>query len=236
MIAGNYRIFYIYSTACLVGLIIGFIRRRVDTRIYMEIWREKVTHAVMRLLSRNVDSSKIICRSQNIMRITSFFEYTLPQSISAFFYIIVSSFMIWSALDWQGLIIIGMALLAIVISYIFSQIVGLVEVQCQEIREKREAAILARTISEIDQCYKHLKSLYVKRSDVEAYGWGLFDILAVGASLIAVAILVQVSPTTGTILYTMTYVDKLFNSTSMMPTFFNSLKEIQIMVDFLEKD
>lgn len=231
----DYHSFGVYVALSTVGLVIGFFRRRFDTRIFMRIWRDKATDTVKDMNQRGVDSTKVVSRYRLVGTYADFFEFTLPTSISSMMEIAVSLFMIWLVLPWGSLFVLILALLAMLSYYYFSFQIQKTELEIQKLREKTDAAIVAQDMSTIDADFEEMRQKWVKRSDLDAYSWSVNDILAIVAEVAILILVVVNGHSVGTIMSTLTYVYKLFERTGLLSFYFNHVKQIE-MVDGVLKD
>lgn len=237
LIERDRSVLWIYVAVMSVGLAISYARRRIDSRIFMNIWRQKAVESIRDLIDRNVEPAKIIVRASNIRQCANFFECFIPSAVSAVMSIIVGGAMCCSALAWWASgTVLGLAAFSLSVSYFFSKRNGRIESECQAMQEERETRIVNKDYSQIDDCYGCLKKLYVKQSDLEACGWGIVDLCIIIAEVVTVISLVGAGSTPGTIMATLAYVYKVIGNAGFFVHFFNQAQQINVITEFLAKD
>ena len=228
--------FITYLLLLLVALFIGFFRRVYDTRVYSSIWGDRVKQTVKGLKQREVSQPKIISRYRLLYIYSDFFEYTIPNSLASFVEIIVAFFMIGFVVPIHIFFaLFGLTFVSMLFYYILSFRIQKVDFNIQHLKEKIDAEIIDKEAA-VDVNIDDITQQYIKKSDLEAAGWGLNDVCCVIAEVIVVLTIIAENQTTGTIMATLTYVWKLFTHTGCFSYYFNHKKQIEMADEFLNKD
>lgn len=134
LILGDWDTFWFYIGCCSVGVLIGTGRRLLDTRAFTKIWTKAAVKTIQRLIARDVSSPKIMSRRDLVRRYADFYEFTIPQTVSAVIDIIVALVIIGLAIgtpvSWIG----GLLMLSFCSSYFWSCKIQKVEQASQKIR------------------------------------------------------------------------------------------------------
>jgi membrane protein implicated in regulation of membrane protease activity len=228
--------FVLYVSCCVTGLVIGFIRRRMDTRVFMNIWRLRAVSSIGGMMDRGVKTTKLFSRVDLVKRYPDFFEFTIPMTVSAVMEIAIASVMIYLVVPWVGLIITALAILAVVSTYLFSRLMRSIEVRMQGVRERRDDALNQRNLDGVANEYVHLQKDWIIRSDLDAYCWGICDLLGILAEVILIVAIVKENVTVGTILASVTYCGKMFIQSGFLAYFFNHIQEIIVADKYLSSN
>lgn len=231
------RWFWIYLGLRTADLLIGFVRRRLDTRVFMRIVTGNVTEAVRRFLSQGIDPSRVISRSAFVRNFGDFFEYTLPATIQTFLEMAVSVVILWLSMPLTAFgVIAALAVIGVLVSFAAARRMQALEQRLQDQREKIDTAIMREDVEEVCQEYDRLRVCSVQRSDTEAYAWGVNDILTLAASVFALFVVITAGQSVGTILSVMSYTTKLFWRCGFIIVFFHQIRQIEIANNFLKVD
>jgi hypothetical protein len=233
LLAGSRDYFYFYLSVLVVALVTGFVRRRLDTRVFMRIWAEKCVSSIQGLADQGVESALIVSRSPLVSKYIDFFEMILPNTVACLMDITLATIVIWCFVPDVAWIITILALVAMSCSYGFSFIVKKIEVQSQETRESLNNSIIEREWTAIPSGYDSLRKKLVRISDLDAYSWGISDLLQIVALIIVILKVVQDGRTAGVILSNIIYVGQLFNRAGFLTVFFNYLKQLEVCEHFL---
>ena len=228
--------FMLYIGCCVTGLVIGFFRRRMDTRVFMNIWRRKATFAVGGLIDRGISTPKLFSRAELVKLYPDFFEFTVPMAISSVLEIVIASVMICLVVPWAGLVVTALAVLSVLFAYFFSCVIRVIELRLQKIREKKDDALSNRDLEGITEEYQCLQKEWVSRSDLAAYCWGVCDLLGIVAIVILIVAITKENFTAGVILASVTYCVKMFMRSVFLAYFFNHIQEIDVANQFLNSD
>lgn len=228
--------FYWYLGICTTGMIVGTIRRLLDTRAFIKIWGNVAALMTQNMINRGVLSPKIISRTDLIQHYIDFLEFTIPTTASSIIEIVVSSFMIAMAIGLPSAWITLMLVISVVSSYIWSCYIQRAEAKAQDIREGVNHAISEEDSKRIKRGYNNLVPLYVKKSDFDAISWATVDTFSIIAEIILIIHLVSEVASTGTIMYSITYCWKLFTNAGILSYFFVNLKFMNIADRFLKHE
>lgn len=236
LLKDEYRDFWIYVAAFVVAVSIGTTRRRLDVRVFQQVWVDKSLEAIKKLRERGVGLSFILRRVGWIRTYGDFFEYTVPSTFNCVIEIAISVVMIWLVIPYTAVLLSFLALVGIFSTYVFSFYVQKVQSQWQELRELTDAKIVAGDFSMLEEDYDKMRHKHIRRSDLDAFCWRWIEILSIVSSIIAIFALVQSHQSVGSIMATLVYAGKLFEKSGILSFYFNHLKEIQMVDQILEKD
>jgi ABC-type multidrug transport system fused ATPase/permease subunit len=211
LILGHYWMLMVYVGISLAGGTIGFFRRRIDTRVFSLIWSEYATKAVINLLNKGVEKTRIVSRASFVGQYSSFLEYTLPSVVSSVFNICVSLFLITWAAPIAGLPVVVLVGTTLSTCYFFSNKIKKVESNLQSTRELSHTGIVNGEVDVVEKTYVEQNRLYIQRSDLDATSWGLMDLFCLITQILVVFAIVQQGHTVGTIMSTLAYTDSIFN-------------------------
>ena len=233
LILGDWDTFWFYIGCCSVGVLIGTGRRLLDTRAFTKIWAKAAVKTIQRLIARDVSSPKIMSRRDLVRRYADFYEFTIPQTVSAIIDIIVALVIIGLAIgtpvSWIG----GLLMLSFCSSYFWSCKIQKVEQASQKIREEINHHIDDRNEEKMEGAFDAIVTKYIRHSDYDAASWGFTDVMSIAAEIILVMCLIQQEATTGTIMSTITYCWRLFIRANIISWFFMNLKHIEVANDYL---
>lgn len=235
LLAGSRQQFYMYLLASVAACIIGTARRRLDTRVFMQVWVDKSLDSIKDLLNRGIRKSFILSRVGLVGTYGNFFEFTIPSTFSAVIEILISFLMIWWVIPEMSYWLGALALLAIFSTYAFSFSIQRVERETQVLREETDARIVNDDFDQLEQDYNGLRDKYIQKSDLDAYCWRWVEVLSIIASVIAIFALVDSKQSAGTIMSSLMYTGKLFEKAGVLSFFFNHWKQIKMVDDVLRK-
>ena len=237
LLAEQINDFIIYVGCCVIGLAVGFFRRRMDTRVFMDIWRRKATFVVGGLIDRGISTPKLFSRAELVKLYPDFFEFTVPMAISSVLEIVIASVMICLVVPpWVGLVVTALAVLSVLFAYFFSCVIRSIERRLQKVREKKDDALSNRDLEGVAEEYQCLQKEWVRRSDLDAYCWGVCDLLGIVAIVILIVVITKENFTAGVILASVTYCVKMFIRSGFLAYFFNHIQEIDVANQFLNSD
>lgn len=237
LIAGRYSGLGIYLAFTVGSLAIGVTRRRLDTRVFSRIWVQHSAHALGGLLERGVSPSKIISRNKYISTYVDFYEYTVPLCIWSISEFVVAFVAIVGTLHGWATAIVIPAVGVITFVGWQSKLVGRVEEACQRERETVDTAIVKQSVPEAAQAWDRLANGYIRKSDLDAWGWGMTDVLTILAMTLAMILVVQKQATLGTILALLDYIRRLFDRAGGLSFLFNHIRCLRVADSYLtEKD
>lgn len=236
LLAGRNTTFAIYISVSMFGMLLGWIRRRLDTRVFIGLWAKYTAEAVNNMFNKGVEPTKIISRSAFVSTYIHFFEYWLPMFVSAVVNILVSCVMIFTASYTAGTIVLGITAATLFSCYKFAQKIQFVETKAQEIREDLHTAIIDTKKSGVYRGYRRTLQNAVTHSDLMAAAWGMMDTMSVIAIAIVISFVVKEGHTLGIITATLTYTNRIFEKVDVVGNFLNNLKMIEIANDLLESE
>jgi len=234
VLAEEYRDFWLYLAALIIGLIVGVSRRAFDTRAFMKVWCNAAIETVRKLVDSGMKTTTIINRSDLVYRYVGFFENTIPRTTHCFVDIIISLIMIWIVIPWTGCAVTGLTVITITTSYYLACWEKRVDVRIQASREKINHAIEHKRDANIKTGYHELRKHQVRLSDIDSINWGIVDVAEVTSKVLIIFALAQQGHTVGTIMATITYGLRLFMKIGMLTYSFMEIKEIEVANDLTQ--
>jgi hypothetical protein len=231
----NHDDFYLYGFLSFVGLLVGIFRRQMDTRVFMGIWKRQAVDAIDGMRKRDVDGARVISRYRLVGTFAEFFETTVPTAVGAVVDISVSFFMLFTFLDWGGLVPFLTALVAMMIYCGVAKRILVIDRILQKLKEKTDKKII-ESVESVEPEFDRMRQEWVRRSDMEALSWGLNDFFWVVCEVFTVYWLLDGGDSVGTVMAAIVYVDRLFSRTSMLSGYFNHQQEIKMVKEVLEED
>ncbi len=226
--------FYLLIGLSLFSFVFGFLRRRVDTRVFSQVYRDSLLSVINRLLNVGIDKSRIISRAHLIRANGDFLEYTLPLLIGSTIDVIVALLMLWMVLPVVSVIIAIMVISILVLQRIVSSIIFKYEAVWQHATEDVDRAILAGSTTEVNDYLNRGLPMLIGRSDVEAFCWGLVDLLSVVTQLSVVYYLSVGGYTTGCILASVSYCQTVFSKANMFNFLYSYLRQRRLSADLID--
>ena len=211
LLGDDFYHFWIYITIVGLCVCLSVLRRLWDTRLYAKIWSGLASDRIKTLINKGVERSRILSRTHMLIEYTRFYEYALPNGISAFIDIFISCAMLFYFMPKVSLVVLVLLGLAFYVQYYIAVAQQKIEDNRQKVKE-----ILNETImhSEHPDVSIHLISQskqMIKTSDWDAYGYGVHEFIANVAEVIVIFTLVYGAFSTGAIMTNLTYVYKIFS-------------------------
>jgi ABC-type bacteriocin/lantibiotic exporter with double-glycine peptidase domain len=201
----------------------------------MGIWKRQAVDAIDGMRKRDVDGARVISRYRLVSTFAEFFETTVPTAVGAVVDISVSFFMLFTFLDWGGLVPFLTALLAMMIYCGVAKRILVIDRILQKLKEKTDKKII-ESVESVEPEFDRMRQEWVRRSDMEALSWGLNDFFWVVCEVFTVYWLLDGGDSVGTVMAAIVYVDRLFSRTSMLSGYFNHQQEIKMVKEVLEED
>jgi hypothetical protein len=236
LMAGEHQTLAIYVGISLFGMVLGWFRRRLDTRVFMKLWATYTNESVGNLIRRGIESTKIISRSQHTYTYINFIDVGLPSFTSSAVNIVISCVMIFMASWIAGIAAIVIAGVTLVSCYLYSIKIQETELEGQTIREDLHAAIVDTDVDKVQDCYDRSLKNEVRHSDLMAASWGILDTLSLMATTVILVSVIKSGHSIGIITSTLTYTTRLFERAEIVGYFFNSLKGVEIADHVLAKE
>jgi len=237
LIKGEKESFFLYIVCSIFGLIVGVTRRLYDTRVFSGILRDVSVDTICRMLVSNICPTKISVRVNRISKFTSFYEFNLPQYFKSAIQIMVASCILFLNLHYFTCIIAFIMTISLICSYKISQKIEKVAQEMQKEDEiKQENLINKADFSKTKQSIFDLQKLEVKRSDLDAVSWGIFDICFILCELITIYILATKNVTVGQITSSLMYVNTFTGHFSVFAHAFTTFKDLKVAGTSLEQD
>jgi hypothetical protein len=211
LLGDDFYHFWIYISIVVFCVGLSVLRRLWDTRLYAKIWSGLASDRIKTLINKGVERSRILSRTHMLIEYTRFYEYALPNGISAFIDILISCVMLFYFMPKVSLVVLVLLGLAFYVQYY----IAIAQQQIEDNRQKVKE-ILNETImhSEHPDVSIHLVSQskqMIKFSDWDAYGYGVHEFIANIAEVIVIFTLVYGAFSTGAIMTNLTYVYKIFS-------------------------
>jgi ABC-type multidrug transport system fused ATPase/permease subunit len=234
LINGQVQNFILYIGCSVVGLIVGIIRRRIDTRVFSKITlKETLTYLSKKY--KTVSTPSLIVRLSKIPLFIQFIEYTLPNILRSVIYIIVSIIFLSLTISYWVIIIIFLMSLTLFTSTFLTLKMEKIIHTTQEVEEAKIQNLTAGNLHETKKAYFTCQALDVKYSDLQAYNWGIVDVCCIGCEVVAVLVLVSLGSTPGSIIASLTYVYNLCGHFQIFPSILEQSKHLKVASTFLQK-
>lgn len=234
LLVGEIVYFMLYAILSVSGLLIGFIRRRLDTRIFSRILLRE-TLAFFNSMIGRIDASKMLTRLDKIRLFTDFTENFLPGLFKAIFYIVVSSIFLFYAMGiWTCLILALMIASTISSFYLTKKIEAKIEL-AQEQEEAKNHSMVLGNVRSVKRSMFKLQRIGVAYSDLQALNWGIVDMCCIGCQLIAIMVLVSLKLTIGDITASLAYVGSLCMHFQVFPQSLEMVRHLNVASMFLKR-
>ncbi len=217
-----------------LSIFLGFYLKRYDTRVYMAIFAHKAIKAIQILRRKNVVPSKIASRYQLVGYYSDFFEYSLPQAISAFIKAMTSMVMLFVTNPIIGLINTLIYLITLFIHQKCSRLIQKQDMDIQHIKEDIVQNIMDN--KEYEQPIHSLSKFYIKKSNIDATNFLINDSLALIMHLSTILLLVYIHPSIGMVTSTLMYVDQLYGTTYSIFYFLLFVRGVENTNKFINSD
>lgn len=235
LLAGKYAAFWLFVGLGISGELIGFFRRRLDTRVFVGVWTGTVSRSICGMIDRDLKTELIINRSHLTRHYSDFFEYTMPSGFSSLINIVISCYMIVTAAN-HAVIVIGTITLAMSVCYYVSCRIQESELKIQDSREVVGNAIGARNKREIVSGYDLMKKKLIHRSNLDATAWLSTGSLSLISQVAVVLLVVKAGHSLGTIMSCLAYTTRIFERIDIIGTLLNQWKQVGIADQLLEAD
>lgn len=226
--------FTLYAFLSIGGLLIGFIRRRLDTRIFSRILlRETLTF--FNSMIGKIDASKMLTRLEKIRLFTDFTENFLPSLFKAIFYIVVSSIFLFNVMGTWTCIILTLMIASTVSSFYLTRKIETKIQQSQEQEEAKNQNMMIGNARNARKSMFKLQKIGVAYSDLQALNWGIVDMCCIACQLIAIIVLVNLKLTIGDITASLAYVGSLCMHFQVFPQSLEMMRHLNVASNFLNK-
>lgn len=222
-----------YSIFITSLLAIGTIRRVLDTRIYISIWKDAVLKAIEKMRLKNVSSEKIFARYNLTNYYVDAFEIVIPHMIKDTVFCITGIVMIFFISHIVGVLLLFLISVSIINYILIGKINVGITLDVQQGIEETQQAIEDKT--ERTPINKR-GSLFIKRSDWDAYSYGINELCWIIASVISVLIVANHGLPVGEIMATILYVDRIFISSEGFSSVISHWNGIVATNHILEKE
>lgn len=186
LMKGSYRGLLILSAVHFAWLIVGTIRHMYDTRTYTAIYTSLVTRFLARRYKTS-DVSKLSAHSTLAREFVDFLEYDLAYVIEAVYNLFGSLVLLMIYDSAVVMICLGILLPVMAISYFYGKRMKKMTRQKNDELEKQVDIITTGNTHLIRNHYNSLRKFQVRISDMEAWNFGIMEILVmlvIGASLL----------------------------------------------------
>lgn len=228
----DWSFFWIYVGISTLALFLGTGRRMWDTRAFLRIWATVATDAAKQLLDRGVAIPKVISRQALIERYANFYEHILPTFLCGAVDIVVSLTVLWFVVGPVAIWFVGLVFICCLSNYFWS-VLSQRQERLQQIHREGVIEAITENVEQVHEQYALVAKRGIRKSDYDAYSWGITDLIIIMAEVVLVFQLVENGASTGAILSTLIYLWKAFCQTCAFSIFFNAYKEIQVTNDFI---
>jgi ABC-type multidrug transport system fused ATPase/permease subunit len=219
LMKGSYHGLIILSAVHAAWLIIGTLRHRYDTRTYSAIYTSMVTRFLSRRFGES-DVSKLSAHSTLAREFVDFLEFDLVYIIEAA-YNLVGSLILLCFYD-SSVVMICMAILVpvMIMSFIYGRKMRQLNRKKNDELEKQVSTIATGNIHTIRQHYSNLRFWQIKISDLEAWNFGIMELMVmvvIGISLLVSAKTNHTVILAGDLIGIYTYILKFVSALDTIP-------------------
>jgi len=236
IIKNEYQDFINYILTSFGFLLIGIVRRRIDSRIFMKIWKNLSLDVVKDSFERNTIPSKISVKMRNIFKFTDFCEYMVPSIVRSVIQITVAIATLFTILKLYSFIIIVIMLVSLFVCVKITKIITPLIEREQHVNVKKEENLVEKNFIKVTENFNENVTLTTKRNDWEAYSWGFVDLCCIFSQIVAIFVLAKNASSAGQITSSLIYVDSLCNNFMLFPMVFRSFKELKVTSEFIDKN
>lgn len=234
LLQGNKSNLIVLIIANTISLCLGFFLKRYDTKVYMTIFAKKAIKAIQILRKKNVPPSKITSRYQLVGFYSDFFEYSMPQAISASIKAITSMIILFVTNPIIGLLNSCIYLITIFIHQFCSKLIQKQDVNIQHIKEDIVQNIMDN--KECEQPIQSLSNFYIKKSNLDAANFLANDSLSLVMHVSTILLLVYMQPSIGMVTSTLMYVEQLYGTTYSIFYFLLFVRGVENTNKFINSD
>jgi ABC-type multidrug transport system fused ATPase/permease subunit len=237
LIEKNYNGLILLAASHIVWLIVGSIRHMYDTRTYSAIYTSLVT----RLLSRRFaggEVSKLSAHSTLAREFVDFMEYDLNYVIEACYNLIGSLILLYFYDKNVMLLCLTVLLPVMMVSYFYGKRMKKFTRLKNDELENQVSIIGTRDKKRIFNHYQSLRRWQIKISDMEAFNFGIMELISVVVLVVALLITVKSGPQTalmaGSIIGIYNYILKFVTGLDTIPYMvqrITSLKDIMQRIE-----
>lgn len=211
LIEDDYYCFWIYIIIIVFCVGLSVVRRLCDTRLYANIWAGLASDRIKSLINKGVERSRILSRTHMLIEYTRFYEYALPNGISAFIDIFISLAMLFYFMPKVSLVVLILLGFAFYVQYYIAIIQQKIDDERQKVKEILNETIMHSEHPDVSAYLISQSKQMIRASDWDAYGYGAHEFIANIAETIVIFSLVFGAFSTGAIMTNLTYVYKMFS-------------------------
>lgn len=235
LMAKQHFAFWLYVGLAVSGEVIGYFRRRLDTRVFVGIWSSCVSKAICALMDRGLPKEVVMTRSHLVRHYSDFYEYTLPATVSCIVNIVISCWMIFIASSTASSIIL-LIVLSLYLCHYFSHKIQKAELDVQDSREAVGKSISDNDKEAVASSYHTMGARLIRRSDLDALAWLGTGSISLLSQLIVVVLVANQGHTLGTIMSCIAYTNRIYERVDILGSLLNQLKQVEIADQLLEID
>lgn len=229
----DYTNFYIYIFVDIIALVMGFIRRIFDNRVFLTIWADKSAHIIVSLINRGIDSTNIISRTHMIGEFLIFLERYLPETIQAGIEILIALILLWNTLPFIGFLVLIFVIFGLFINYLYANKLISIENVLQRKREDINKTIESKNIEKVNYEHKIQRDNNIWYFKWESISWASTDVLNIVAIIIILLSIKSYSP--GMVLTSILCCDNVFKKVMSIAGLFKHYKQLNMYKEFLNE-
>lgn len=219
LINKSYDGFFVFCFFYLIRVFVSMFRRILDTRVYTKIYTDLVTKF---LSVKNIDKkdvSKLNAHSVLAKEFVNFLEYDLANVMYGLFTVIGAVVMLFFYSWYVALICLFIFIPVILISRFFGKRIMALTTNYNNEFEKQVDIISSGSSDAIDNHYNSLRNLDIKKSNQDAYSFGLMETLSLIMILVSLIVLSDTSGiiTAGTIIGVYEYMIRFSEGLEIIP-------------------
>ena len=224
LLAGQWSGVMLLSGLELSRLIIGTLRRLLDTRAYSSIYATLAPEIVAEQRAKGTPESAIVTRSNLVEELVQFFENDLPYGFTSAVQILGAVVMLY-IFDWR--LFLGCLVAIGIIGIIYKLTEGRIFRLNTELNDELEhqvEIVSKRPQLAVVKHFKRLRGWQVRLSDIESVNFALFEVVLFALIIFALFISAQGdSVTPGSIFSILSYVLEFAEGVFILPIIFQQL-------------
>ena len=219
LINKSYYGFIIFCSFYLVRIFVSIFRRILDTRIYTKIYTDLVTKFLSNKSIQQKDVSKLNAHSVLAKEFVNFLEYDLANVMYGLFTVIGAVIMLFFYNWYVMCICLFIFIPVILFSRFFGKRIMKLTTSYNNEFEKQVDIISSGDSNAIDNHYYSLRDLDIKKSNQDAYSFGIMEILSLIMVLASLIVLSGTSAviTAGTIIGVYEYIIRFSEGLDIIP-------------------
>ena len=223
------------GTALLVGvqlavIVIGGVRRMLDTRVYGRLYREVSTEVVVTSQRAGLGLTRIAARASMLREVVKFFEHQVPRTIRAFVNLVGSLILLWLLAPPVFFVCLAGGGFVFALTIFVGRRLFRLNAELNDELEREVAVLEGRDAGEVEAHFASVTRHRVAKSDLEVLIYGL-STAALSAALVfgLYWMIAQEGAAVGTVFSVFTYVIRFQMAATTVPaTYQETVRTLEI--------